>query len=1212
MNDAPPPKRHAPKRIAAATAAVVGAALLTYPGAATAQDTGIDCAVLGDDPVADGVTAALELAQTCLVEVRDQSHSGPYETVYVTPEGQLHLVATSGAVQEHPDAGVPDPTLALTSGTLSQTESGTPFTLRYDNPDAPLIATAQSKLKWTGTVPVPSYSGTAAVYDELAPGLDLAVDVGVSSAGLRFTMDGAEAWDALDTGLAVAGLSGNNGTLYGMVKFDDYTSAQNWTTPLTVRDAAGTVTPVTVVRNADFTLTLSLPAGALESAQYPLTLSTEWTQRSQGLSEWGAVTSSSPDQHLLRGEGGLDTPYFEAGGESGDAVVGPYCDKATDPECATTAQAASYWTFWLSLLANYREKPSTSYTFKYLPASATFRVDAAAGTDCVAPELRRVGYVAPSTRWADRPMGASSVPIAGACTDGTAVYDVSGQVPGIGESYWNDAPVYFGMPANAETARFDGDSARLDVYFDILGYSYYEPDFRLCSDYPPGIPWHDSTPRYGGFRFDAWQADRLDYGFTWTATFKDARTGATVLTTDPVPVEYGSRPTRYLTAGQALDDGWYEIVYKFTSSSTGFSYSAPGCDIGVDTQAPEYVDVTVEDGPHYVGDTVAATVKVADESFPDSINSLTIACLGTPVCDGEQKVVLTDTDTATFKLKLEGTNSGNLWVLEMFDEAGHRAYSDLIPIPVTHSRNDFNRDGFQDLMAVRKSDGTLRFHAGKGDGTFGTAVSLGAGWAGMDVAMAGDLNEDGKADLLARDTKTGTLYLYPGNGSGGLGARKSLGTGWNGMGPFTSAGDFDFDGHLDILAVRKADAKLYLYPGRGDGTFGARTTAEDGYHDWSDVVSMTTVGDTELRGVEDLLIEEASGRYVMLAAGSILKNNATTVLDGSLGQGTSTRYTQVTGVGDIDGDSVPDVVATDSRTGELELHTVKMDSSEGTASALRTPRVVGTGWRAMRLPTSTADRTYDFNGDATSDLVTRKASNGTLYLHEGNRSGFFDSATAMGTGWSAMNLVTTAGDMTGDGVADLLARASSTGVLYVYPGNGTGGYRYSGRVTVGSGWNAMSAIMSGYDMNSDGIVDLIARERSTGYVWLYPGKGNGAFGARVKIGTGWNAMREITVAGDLDHDGHADVVAIRGSDNCMYFYGGRGDGTLKPGAKMSCNWVGYDSVTAVADFSGDGNADWVARRQSDGALYLYRGNGAGGYSSRAQIGTGWNSMNIIA
>ena len=48
MHHALPPKRSrlAPKRIAAATAAALGAALLTYPGAATAQDTGIDCAVI--------------------------------------------------------------------------------------------------------------------------------------------------------------------------------------------------------------------------------------------------------------------------------------------------------------------------------------------------------------------------------------------------------------------------------------------------------------------------------------------------------------------------------------------------------------------------------------------------------------------------------------------------------------------------------------------------------------------------------------------------------------------------------------------------------------------------------------------------------------------------------------------------------------------------------------------------------------------------------------------------------------------------------------------------------------------------------------------------------------------------------------------------------------------------------------------------------------
>jgi hypothetical protein len=116
----------------------------------------------------------------------------------------------------------------------------------------------------------------------------------------------------------------------------------------------------------------------------------------------------------------------------------------------------------------------------------------------------------------------------------------------------------------------------------------------------------------------------------------------------------------------------------------------------------------------------------------------------------------------------------------------------------------------------------------------------------------------------------------------------------------------------------------------------------------------------------------------------------------------------------------------------------------------------------------------------------------------------------------------------------------------------------------------------------------------------------------VKIGSGWNAMREITAAGDLDHDGHADVLAIRSSDNCMYFYGGRGNGTLKTAVQVGCGWSTIDNVAAVGDFNGDGHADWIARRKSDGRITLYKGDGTGDSTASAVLATDWTWANTIA
>ncbi|MFD3333841.1 peptidase inhibitor family I36 protein, partial [Streptomyces sp. NPDC058700] len=90
------------------------------------------------------------------------------------------------------------------------------------------------------------------------------------------------------------------------------------------------------------------------------------------------------------------------------------------------------------------------------------------------------------------------------------------------------------------------------------------------------------------------------------------------------------------------------------------------------------------------------------------------------------------------------------------------------------------------------------------------------------------------------------------------------------------------------------------------------------------------------------------------------------------------------------------------------------------------------------------------------------------------------------------------GDMNGDRRADAVLR-DEAGRLFFMPGNGTG------RLIGSGGWNAMSALVRHGDFSRDGREDVIAREKVTGRLWLYPGTGSGSLGVRKLIGSGgWN------------------------------------------------------------------------------------------------------------
>lgn len=194
------------------------------------------------------------------------------------------------------------------------------------------------------------------------------------------------------------------------------------------------------------------------------------------------------------------------------------------------------------------------------------------------------------------------------------------------------------------------------------------------------------------------------------------------------------------------------------------------------------------------------------------------------------------------------------------------------------------------------------------------------------------------------------------------------------------------------------------------------------------------------------------------------------------------------------------------------------------------------------------------------------------------------------------------GDFGGNGWSDLLSRQTSTGNLYLYPGNGS---RLGSPALIGTGWNGMNAITRLGDFTRDGREDVIARDRATGTLWLYRGTGSG-LSPRLKIGAGWNGMREITPVGDVNGDGFPDLLAVQTSSGCMYYYRGQGT-SLRSGVRLGCGWNAMTELVGLGDFTRDGRVDLAARSTATGELWLYRGTSAV-LGARSRIGTGWTGM----
>ena len=263
-------------------------------------------------------------------------------------------------------------------------------------------------------------------------------------------------------------------------------------------------------------------------------------------------------------------------------------------------------------------------------------------------------------------------------------------------------------------------------------------------------------------------------------------------------------------------------------------------------------------------------------------------------------------------------------------------------------------------------------------------------------------------------------------------------------------------------------------------------------------------------------------------------------------------------------------------------------------------------WRigSATPPPPAAAEQKDMTSDGNADVVARDSA-GVLWLYPGNGTGGFQARTQIGTGWNVMSAILQPGDWNSDGRADLMARDGS-GNLWLYRGNGAGGV--ATRVQVGAGWNVMTSISTPGDFNADGRADLIARD-SSGRLFFYPGNGALGFGTRAQIGSGWNVMTSIFGPGDWNGDGRADLMA-RDGDGRLFLYPGNGRGGFAPRSQPGSGWNIMTAITGAGQWDAGTTADLLAR-DSSGRLWLYRGGGAGGFGTRTQIGSGWNGYTIV-
>lgn len=136
------------------------------------------------------------------------------------------------------------------------------------------------------------------------------------------------------------------------------------------------------------------------------------------------------------------------------------------------------------------------------------------------------------------------------------------------------------------------------------------------------------------------------------------------------------------------------------------------------------------------------------------------------------------------------------------------------------------------------------------------------------------------------------------------------------------------------------------------------------------------------------------------------------------------------------------------------------------------------------------------------------------------------------------------------------------------------------------------------DMNGDGHLDLVATHRvplenNSLHIWL--GTGQGTFNA---VPQTWSSPGYAALAaGDINHDGHLDLLAASHFHQLLTFLG---DGTGRLTAAVRKTQDGYVAAR-LADVNGDGHLDAIVLGYDKAGLEVYLGDGTGQWTLWAQF-----------